>query len=60
MGPVSAERLNPIFEVGGIRVSMVTQLMASVPQAELATRVTSLDHESGAIFAAIDFLHHGW
>jgi hypothetical protein len=39
---------------------MATQFMAAVPQSELAMLVASLDHESDAIFSAIDFLHHGW
>ena len=58
--PTPADRLNPIFEVQGSKVSMVTQFMAAVPQAELAMPVASLDRESDAIFSAIDFLHHGW
>ncbi len=40
--------------------SMVTQFMAAVPLAELGPPVASLDRESDAIFAAIDFVHHGW
>jgi len=58
--PASAERLNPVFEVQGERVSMLTQFMAAVPLAELGPPVASLDRESDAIFASIDFVHHGW
>ena len=60
LAPASAERLNPVFEVEGERVSMVTQFMAAVPLAELGPTVASLDRESDAIFAAIDFVHHEW
>jgi len=58
--PTPADRLNPIFEIQGSKVTMVTQFMAAVPLAELASLIESLDGESDAIFSAIDFLHHGW
>ncbi|HMO45267.1 MAG TPA: CcdB family protein [Rubrivivax sp.] len=58
--PTSAERLNRVLDLPGERVSMLTQFMAAVPLAELGRPVTSLDHESDAIFAAIDCVHHGW
>ena len=58
--PRPADRLNPVFEVQGAEVSMVTQFMAAVPMSELTMPIASLDRESDAIFAAIDFLHHGW
>ena len=58
--PTPADRLNPIFEIQGAKVSMATQFMAAVPHSELATRIASLDRESDAILLAIDFLHHGW
>ena len=57
---MSAERLNPVFDVQGERVSMATQFMAAVPLAELGAPVANLDQQSDAIFAAIDFVHHGW
>jgi toxin CcdB len=60
VAPASAERLNPVFEVQGERVSMATQFMAAVPLAELGAPVANLDQQSDAIFAAIDFVHHGW
>ncbi len=58
--PTPADRLNPVFEVQGAKVCMATQFMAAVPLSELTQVVASLDRESDAIFAAIDFLHHGW
>lgn len=58
--PTPATRLNPIFEVQGAKLSMATQFMAAVSNSELTVPVANLDRESDAIFAAIDFLHHGW
>jgi toxin CcdB len=58
--PAIAHTLNPVFEVQGERVSMLTQFMAAIPLAELGGPLLSLDAESDAIFATIDFLHHGW
>ncbi len=58
--PTPADRLNPIFEVQGAKVTMATQFMAAVPHAELTHLVASLDRQSDTIFSAIDFLHHGW
>jgi toxin CcdB len=58
--PTPADRLNPIFEVQGSKVTMATQFMAAVPHSELTMLIASLNRESDAIFSAIDFLHHGW
>jgi toxin CcdB len=58
--PAVADRLNPLFNVQGIQVSMLTQFIAAVPSTELTSLVASLDSESDSIFSAIDFLHHGW
>jgi toxin CcdB len=60
IAPASAERLNPVFDVQGERVSMATQFRAAVPLAELGAPVANLDQQSDTIFAAIDFVHHGW
>ncbi len=58
--PASVERLNPVFEVRGESVSIMTQFMAAVPRAELGSVVASLNHRSDVIFAAIDSVYHGW
>lgn len=58
--PKPAEQLNPLFEIQGVAVVMVTQFMAAVPEAELKQHVASLDHARDAILKAIDFLHQGW
>ena len=58
--PLPAERLNPVLDVEGVRVVMLTQFMAAVPASELRAVVSSLDREANAILAAIDFLHQRW
>lgn len=54
----SAERLNPVFEIDGERLVMLTQLIGAAPLAAL-TRVASLEHERGRIVDALDFLFSG-
>ncbi len=58
--PAAARRLNPVLLVQDVKVSMVTQFMAAVPATELTVPVATLNGDSDAIFAAIDFLHQGW
>jgi toxin CcdB len=58
--PQPAVRLNPIFDVAGERVVMVTQFAASVPLRELGDVVQSLDPEQDAITAALDMLITGF
>lgn len=58
--PKPAAQLNPSFEIQGVAVSMVTQFMAAVPEAELKQQVANLNHAREAILGAIDFLHQGW
>ena len=58
--PKPARRLNPVFEVGGARVVMVTQFMAAVPCRALGPAAGSLAPERDAITAAIDMLMQGF
>ncbi len=58
--PTPADRLNPLFEINGVKVLMLTQFMAAVPTTALTTFMTSLGRESDAVLSAIDFLHQGW
>ncbi|MBW8833455.1 MAG: CcdB family protein [Burkholderiales bacterium] len=60
LAPVPAARLNPEFEIQGVRCVLATQFMAAIPRSELKIVVTSLEREAGAILGAIDFLHQGW
>lgn len=48
--------LNPVFDVDGERVTMVTQLATSIRARELRRRVASLRDERDRIIAAIDVL----
>ena len=59
VAPASAERLNPELEVQRER-RWRTQFIAALPVAQLGPPVASPDPESDTIFAAIDFVHHGW
>lgn len=57
--PKPAERLNPVFLIGGERYVMVTQFMASVPVSEFKAKVGSLSHEHFTIKPAMDMLFDG-
>ncbi len=58
--PKPATTLNPLFEIEGIPVSMVTQFMAAVPLALLRTPLLNLEGRRGEITAAVDFLFQGF
>lgn len=58
--PKPAGRLNPVFEVDGATVVMVTQFMAAIPAAELRTPVASLLPVHTAVIDAIDMLLSGF
>lgn len=49
-------RLNPIFDVLGERLVMVTQFATAMRVAELGARAGSLDHEHLRVIGAIDVL----
>lgn len=53
-------RLNPVFEIGGDRVVMITTLLVGIPKAELGKRIGSLAEEQAAIMNAIDMLLSGF
>ena len=57
-GP-SATMLNPEFEVGGVRVVMLTQQIAAVPLDVLRKHETSLEMQRDTILQALDFLFSG-
>lgn len=58
--PKPATRLNPVFDVDGGRLVMVTQFAASMPTRELGEIVQSLGSERDAIGAALDMLITGF
>lgn len=57
--PKPAARLNPLFEIDGDTLSMVTQFAASVPASDLRERVCSLDDRRYEIIGAVDALIGG-
>lgn len=58
--PKPAARLNPIVEVDGRRLVMVTQFAAAVPVRELGDMVVSLANEQDVIGYALDMLISGF
>lgn len=60
MAPKPADTLNPVFDIDGSTVSMVTQFMAAVPAKLLRTKLPSLVDRRNQITAAVDFLIQGF
>ena len=58
--PVGAARLNPIFMVEDMNVSMVTQFLAAVPSALLREPVAHLSGHHRQIIDALDMLFLGF
>lgn len=58
--PKPATRLNPVFEVDGKPVVMVTQFLAAVPIGVLKSQVANLNDEFEQITVAIDMLMQGF
>jgi len=58
--PAPAQRLNPVFEIGGEPYVLVTQFMAAVPHALLRSPVASLSGQDSEIMAALDILLVGF
>lgn len=58
--PLPAKTLNPVFEVEGEPVSMVTQFLAAVPVQLLRSSVSSLEGRRLEITAALDLLLQGF
>jgi toxin CcdB len=60
IAPKPAATLNPIFDVQGTPVAMVTQFMAAVPVQVLRMSLLSLESRRGEITAALDLLFQGF
>lgn len=58
--PSPADRLNPVFKIGGSEVVMATQFMAAIPESELRSQIGSLAIEQHEISAALDMLFLGF
>lgn len=54
-----AERLNPVFEVGGRKVVMLAPELAGVPGRLLGERIDNLSSRRNAIVAALDLVFAG-
>lgn len=57
--PKPAARLNPVFEIAGEPVVMVTQFAAAIPAAEAGPAVATLRDRHEAVMAALDLLLTG-
>ena len=60
IAPTPARTLNPLFELNGDTVSMVTQYMAAVPVALLKGKIASVEDRRTEIVAALDLLLQGF
>ena len=58
--PRPATRLNPVFEIGGKRMVMVTQYASAIPVRELGDPVTRLVAREHEIGNALDMLINGF
>lgn len=58
--PPPVPRLNPVFEIEGVRCVMVPQLVTPVPASDLRIRVTSLHEHDLTIGNALDMLISGY
>ncbi|NYS78939.1 MULTISPECIES: CcdB family protein [Halomonadaceae] len=58
--PSPAQRLNPVFNIKGQEVVMVTQYMAAVPESELRFIAGSLAEQQDEISAALAMLFLGF
>lgn len=58
--PEFARTLNPVFEVEGTRVVMMTQGLAAIPSMLLRQPIMSLGSKRTEIVAALDLLFQGF
>jgi toxin CcdB len=54
-----AERLNPVFEIEGSKLAMLTPELAGVSRKILGERIGNLSNEHHSIVAALDLLFTG-
>ena len=58
--PTPAKTLNPVFNIAGTSVVMVTQFMAAIPASLLKSPESSLEFSRNEITAALDLLFQGF
>jgi toxin CcdB len=59
-GPKLAERLNPIFQIGGEPMALYTQFALTVSEVELTEYVTTLAEQRYSVIEALDMLVSGF
>ncbi|PSJ57704.1 CcdB family protein [Kumtagia ephedrae] len=58
--PTPVRKLNPVFDIGGRKYVMATQLLSAVPVRELTPRHHSLSPHQEQILGALEMLFHGF
>ena len=58
--PIAASRLNPVFDIEGTALVMMTQYIAAVPASLLKAPVAELSASFDTITSALDMLFHGF
>ena len=58
--PKPFKRMNPVFEIFGVRHVLATQLLAAAPSSYLRTPVGNLRDSADTITAALDMVFHGF
>lgn len=58
--PVPAKRLNPVFEIDGASMVLVTQSLASVPHHILRDPITNFSNDFAEITNALDMVFQGF
>jgi toxin CcdB len=58
--PQPAHTLNPVFDINGVEMVMVTQFLAAAPISILESPVANLADRFSEITAALDFLFQGY
>ena len=58
--PKPATRLNPVFDIEGEHVVMVTQFLAAVPIGVIGAPISNLSNDFAQITNAIDMLMQGF
>lgn len=58
--PKPAGTLNPLFDIEGTTVSMVTQYMAAIPLSMLKHPLLKLENQRDCVTSALDLLFQGF
>lgn len=58
--PAPAQRLNPIFEIEGVKCVLLTQYMAAIPRSVCKDFIGAMAHRAGEIMNAVDMVIGGF